>query len=146
MRLDAPFGVGEAKQTELRERLARLGLDASLIEERFIRGGGKGGQKIAKTANCVVLSYAPLGLQVRCQRDRRLAVNRFLALRELVDEAELLLRPETARRTEGLRLLRKRKSRRRARARAKYGAPPFPPGTASGSGVSRTDGDRGPSR
>lgn len=113
--------VRPGKVLELRGRLERLGLDLARVEEEFTRGGGKGGQKINKTANRVVLRYAPLDLVVRCQSDRRRSVNRFLALRRLADAAELLLSPETASRTALALRLRKRKARRRRRSREKYG-------------------------
>ena len=77
--LNEAFDVSAAKLQELKSRIARLGIDVRLIEESFIRGGGKGGQKINKTANCVQLFYPPLGLRVRVQRERRRTVNRFLA-------------------------------------------------------------------
>ena len=47
------------------------------LEEQFVKGGGKGilhavlflhlegGQKINKTANCVILTHKPTGLQVK---------------------------------------------------------------------------------
>jgi methylenetetrahydrofolate dehydrogenase (NADP+)/methenyltetrahydrofolate cyclohydrolase len=34
------------------------------------------------------LKYRPLGISVRCQRERSLSINRFIALRELVDRIE----------------------------------------------------------
>lgn len=121
MNLNVHFNVSEGKVRALRERIARLGIDVSCIEEGFIRGGGKGGQKINKTANCVVLRYPPLNFAVRCQRDRRQSVNRFLALRELVDKIEMRVSPETSQRLEEVTRLRKRKACRRQRSRKKYG-------------------------
>lgn len=91
-----------------------------MIEESFTRGGGKGGQKINKTANCVRLFYPPLGLSVRCQRERERTVNRFLALRELVDQIEMRVSPKTSERLKNIERLRRRKARRSARARTKH--------------------------
>lgn len=31
------------------------------LDERFVRGSGPGGQKVNKTANCVVLKHIPSG-------------------------------------------------------------------------------------
>ena len=101
------------KAQALRERIARLGVDLRLVEEKFVKGGGKGGQKINKTANAVQLKYPPLDLVVRCQRERKRSVNRFLALRELVDRIELRVSPEISGRTAEWARLRKRKKRRR---------------------------------
>lgn len=106
------FGaVTPAKAEELRGRIARLGLDLELVEEKAVKGGGKGGQKINKTASAVQLGYPPLGLFVRCQRERSRAVNRFLALRELVDRAELKLSPATSARLAEYERLRRKKRR-----------------------------------
>jgi len=109
-------GVAPSKVKELRERLRRLGIDPKKIVERFVRGGGKGGQKINKTANCVQLRYG--GIVIRCQRDRKRAVNRFLALRELADRIEMKSSPATsARLAEGAkRKAAAARSGRRARA------------------------------
>jgi protein subunit release factor B len=90
--LNERFDVRPEKVTELLARIKRLGIDVKAIEETFTRGSGKGGQKINKTSSCVQLSYD--GLRVRCQRERRRTVNRFLALRLLVDKIEARKRRE----------------------------------------------------
>ena len=112
------FGVGPGKVEALRERIGRLGVDLSKVDEKFIRGGGKGGQKINKTANCVQLSYEPMSLVVRCQRDRRRSVNRFLALRQLVDEIEFRVSPATSERGRRIEKIRATKAKARKRSRA----------------------------
>jgi len=110
--------ITPAKAQALRERIARLKIDLRLVDEQFVRGSGNGGQKINKTSNAVLLRYAPLGLVVRCQRERKRSVNRFLALRELVDEIELKISPETSERLREIERVRKRKARRAERRRA----------------------------
>ncbi len=129
MNLNEIADVTPAKREALRARVVRLGLDLSQVEERFTKGGGPGGQKINKTSNRVVLSYAPLGLTVGCQRDRRRSVNRFLALRELVDRIEMRLSPGTSERLKERDRLRRQKDRRRRRADAPSSPPlrPEPP-------------------
>jgi len=119
--LNEAFDVSPAKLADLKSRIARLGIDVRLIEESFIRGGGKGGQKINKTANCVQLTYPPLGIRVRCQRERRRTLNRFLALRELVDQVEMKVSPETSERLKEMERIRRRKARRQERTEGKYG-------------------------
>jgi protein subunit release factor B len=105
--------ITPAKVAALKARIARLGIDLRLMEESFVKGGGKGGQKINKTANCVLLKYPPLSLIVRCQRERKRSLNRFLALREMVDEIELKISPATSERLKTIARLRKKKARRR---------------------------------
>jgi len=126
MRLDEDFGVSPGKLAELKARIARLGIDLARVEETFSRGGGKGGQKINKTANRVQLSYAPLDVRVACQRERKRSLNRFLALRELVDRIEMKVSPETSERLREIERVRRRKARASARAGEKYGAPEPP--------------------
>lgn len=123
MRLDQDFGVTSGKLDALKARIARLGLDPARIEESFSRGGGKGGQKVNKTANRVQLYYAPLELRVACHRERSRSLNRFFALRELVDRAEVVLSPATSERLKEFERLRKAKARAHARARAKATPP-----------------------
>ncbi len=119
MRLNEDFGVSPAKIEDLKARIARLDIDLDAVEETFSRGGGKGGQKINKTANRVQLAYPPLDLRVACQRERRRSLNRFLALRELVDQIEMKTSPETPERLKEFERARKAKARAHARALAK---------------------------
>lgn len=119
MNLTERFDVRPEKVEELKARIARLGIDLSKIDERCVRGGGRGGQKINKTANCVQLHYPPLDLRVRCQKDRRRSVNRFLALRELVDRIEMKVSPDTSKRLREIERARRNKGRARRRAKEK---------------------------
>lgn len=103
--------ITPAKTAALKARIARLGIDLRLIDEQFIRGSGNGGQKINKTSNAVQLRYPPLGLMVRCQRERKRSLNRFLALREMVDEIEIKISPGTSERLAEFEKIRRRKVR-----------------------------------
>jgi protein subunit release factor B len=124
VRLSEDFGVTPGKLDELKARIVRLGIDLSKVEETFSRGGGKGGQKVNKTANRVQLSYPPLELRVACHRERSRSLNRFFALRELVDQVEMKVSPDTSERLKEMSRIRRRKSRSAARAAEKYGPPP----------------------
>lgn len=128
MNLAGGFPVSSAKAEALLGRLRALGIDAARIEEQFVRGGGPGGQKINKTANCVLLRYEPLSLVVRCQESRQRALNRYLALRELVDQAEMTLSPGTSERLREIERRRKSKGRARRRAVARHREPRPPTG------------------
>ena len=120
MNLNENFPVSIDKMANLKERIKRLGIDLSKIEEQFVRGGGKGGQKINKTANCVLLKYAPLSIIVKVQKERRRSVNRFLALRELVDRIEMEISPDTSRRLQEFERIRRQKAKRSSRSQEKY--------------------------
>lgn len=43
----------------------RIVLNNDEIEEKFVKGWGKGGQKVNKTSNCVELKHIPTGLVVK---------------------------------------------------------------------------------
>lgn len=112
---DAP--VTPEKRAELEARLVRLGIDLAKVEEQAIRGSGPGGQKINKTSSGVRLSYVLLGemIQVKWTKDRHRSLNRYLALRELVDEVEVRISPETSERLKEIERARRQKDRRRRR-------------------------------
>lgn len=111
----APSVVTPAKREELAARMTRLGIREEDLEETFVRGSGPGGQKINKTSVCVVLTYRPRGIMVRCQETRSRELNRFLARRRLVDrveEAILGAASEEQQRREKIRRQKRRRSRK----------------------------------
>jgi protein subunit release factor B len=120
MNLSEAFDISPGKVAALLARIRTLGIDPALIGEQFIRGGGPGGQKTNKTSNGVVLTYPPLELEVRCREDRRRSINRFLALRELVDRIEMRISPATSRRLGEIDKLRAKKAKAGRRSRAKH--------------------------
>lgn len=109
------FNVSAEKENKLLERMRRLGIQEADLLERFIKGGGKGGQKINKTSSCVYLLHRPSRIEIKCQRERSQALNRFLARRELCDKLEeRVLGAQSARRQaiEKIRRQKRRRSRR----------------------------------
>ncbi len=109
------FPVAEAKEKALRERMDALGIREADIEEGFVRSGGRGGQKLNKTATCVYLKHLPTGLGVKCSRARTQGLNRYHARVLLAKKVEALLRgreSEERRRMEKLRRQKRRRSRR----------------------------------
>ena len=105
------FGVSEPKAERLRRRLDRLGVGEEHLRERFIRSGGPGGQNVNKVSTCVSLLHLPSGLEVRVQRERSQALNRFLARQLLAEKLE----------AERRRLLEERKSQAHRLRRQKAG-------------------------
>jgi len=77
-----------ALPSHIQSRLLALGVPASDVEERFVRGAGPGGQKINKTSSTVWLRHGPTGIEVRCQAGRSQAANRELAWRELCERID----------------------------------------------------------
>lgn len=116
---DAP--VTPPKKLELRERLVRLGVVLGDIVEQAVKGTGPGGQKVNKTQSGVLLRYT-LGdelLVIKWTRERHHALNRFLALRELGEEVELRISPQTSARRAEIERARKQKDRTRRRQLAR---------------------------
>ena len=93
----------------------RLGVKEQDFEERFIRSSGPGGQNVNKVATCVVLRHRPSGLEVRSQRERSQALNRYLARRNLLRQLEaqrLGALSEEARRIAKIRRQKRKRSKR----------------------------------
>mmetsp|Transcript_17138 Transcript_17138/g.66737 ORF Transcript_17138/g.66737 Transcript_17138/m.66737 type:complete len:188 (+) Transcript_17138:46-609(+) len=90
------------------------------LTEQFVRGFGKGGQKVNKTSNAVVLKDEVSGIVVKCHETRSLQQNRKIA-RKLMDQKleELDLGKDSAVQKK-IAKLRKKKAKKKARARQKY--------------------------
>jgi peptide chain release factor len=108
-----------ALPTQILDRLAALGVVPADVEERFVRGGGPGGQKINKTSSTVWLRHDPTGTEVRCQRERSQSANRELAWEELCSKLEQRRRDAAAQaqeeRQRGLRRKRQKSGAQKAR-------------------------------
>lgn len=108
------LGAGLGREAALSREMLRLGVKEEDIVESFIRSGGPGGQNVNKTSTCVYLKHKPTGIEVKCQKERSQALNRYAARKILLKKIESLnLRRESEerRRLEKLR----RKGRKRPR-------------------------------
>lgn len=112
-------GIRSDKQSQLLARMTHLGIREADLVERFIKGSGKGGQKINKTSSCVYLLHRPTGIEIKCQRERSQALNRFLARRELCDRVEARVRGIQSARQQEIEKIRRQKRRRSRRQRAR---------------------------
>jgi protein subunit release factor B len=96
-----------------------LGIHEKDIVEKFIRSSGKGGQKVNKTSTCVYLKHIPTDIEVKCQRERYQAVNRYLARRILVDKVEAMIRGKESEEQQRIAKIRRQKRKRSKRAKMK---------------------------
>lgn len=103
----------------LSELMRRLGVEERDLEERFIRSSGHGGQNVNKVATCVVLRHPASGLEVRCQRERSQALNRYLARRTLLERLEVQRLGWLSAEAWRIAKLRRQKRRRSKRAKEK---------------------------
>jgi len=111
------FGVTQKKQDELEARMAALGLREQDLQEKFLHSSGPGGQNVNKTASCVYLRHITSGLEVKMQRERSQALNRYYArkrLCELIEQEKLGNKSPAALKAEKIR---KQKLRRKRRSR-----------------------------
>ena len=99
--------ASESPWDAVQSRLRRLGIGEEDLDEQFILGGGKGGQKVNRTASTVRLFHPASGMEIKCNAERSQFLNRLRARERLCDRLEEL-REE------------KRRERAAERARARY--------------------------
>ncbi|MFO8053482.1 MAG: peptide chain release factor-like protein [Candidatus Omnitrophota bacterium] len=111
--------ITKQKYKNLKNKMVKLGIKEKDLYEKFIKGSGKGGQKINKTASCAYLKHLPSGIEVKCQMSRSLQKNRFFARRIMVDKIEeIKLKNESAQKKK-INKIRKQKRKRSKRAKEK---------------------------
>lgn len=99
--------------------MRQLGLTWDQFTEKYVRGGGKGGQKINKSTNAVWLRHGPTALEVKVQKFRELWGNRLSAYRLLVAKIEQLKLGKASAQSKKLAKIRKQKKRRARKAKSK---------------------------
>lgn len=113
------YGVSENKEKALNDRMANLGLREQDIAESFVRSGGKGGQHVNKVSTCVQLRHRPSGLEVKCQKGRSQALNRYYARVLLADKFETLVKGRESAEQQRREKIRRQKRKRSKRAQEK---------------------------
>ena len=72
----------------LADRMRKLEICETDLEESFARSGGPGGQNVNKVSTAVTLRHLTTGISVTVQDSRSQAVNRKLARERLLDAIE----------------------------------------------------------
>jgi len=110
------MAVSPEKQKALQEALAKWAIREEDVVERFVRSQGAGGQKVNKTSSAVYLKHLPTGIEVKMQKERSQALNRFLAWRLLAEKVGERQSGKSLHQQQGEKI-RKQKNRRLRRGR-----------------------------
>jgi len=102
---------------ELDNRLKSRGIRKEDVIERFVRSSGAGGQNVNKVSTAVYLKHLPTGIEVKMQRERSQALNRFLAWRLLLEKIESKVMGEKSKRQREIEKIRRQKRKRSKRAK-----------------------------
>jgi len=113
------FGVTERKAANLEQRMKNCMLSETDIEEKFVRSGGPGGQKVNKSSTCVHLTHHPSGLAIKMQKSRTQKLNRYYARKRLCELLEKKMLGNDSPQEKKLSKIRKQKDRRRRRSQGK---------------------------
>jgi protein subunit release factor B len=111
--------VGLKKEKSLREMMVRLGVREEDIVERFIRAQGPGGQNVNKVSTCVHLRHLLTGIEVKCQKERSQAQNRYRARQILLEKIECAVLGKLSEEQKRIEKIRRQKRRRSRRAKLK---------------------------
>ncbi len=101
------------------KKASKLEILPSQITEQFIRGSGKGGQKVNKTSSTVYLKHLPSGIEIRCQKHREQSKNRISAYKLLIDKLESVKLGAQSKIAKKIFKIQKQKQKRSKRAKEK---------------------------
>jgi protein subunit release factor B len=100
----------------LEKKMNLLGIYKKDILEKFIKSSGRGGQKVNKSCSAVFLTHLPTKISVKYGKHRSQHLNRFMALRHLVEKIEQLQSGMPDAKARKLARVKKQKQRRRKKA------------------------------
>ncbi|MEI6845576.1 MAG: peptide chain release factor-like protein [Candidatus Firestonebacteria bacterium] len=111
------FGVSIEKRNSLEAAMAKFGIRERDLIEKFLRSGGPGGQNVNKVETCVYLKHLPTGIEVKCQKERSQAKNRYFARKILVKKLETKILGKLSSEAKLAYKIKKQKNRRNRRAK-----------------------------
>jgi len=111
--------INPQKIAGIENRMKEHGIRKEDVIERFIRSSGAGGQNVNKVSTAVYLKHIPTGIEVKMQKERSQALNRFLAWRLLLDKIESKILGEKSRKQKEIEKIRRQKRKRSRRAKEK---------------------------
>jgi len=113
------FPVTNTKEQALKAVMEGLNIKEADIQESFVRSGGHGGPNVNKTSTCVYLKHIPTGIEVKCQKERSQAMNRYHARVLLVKKIEQQIKGRQSDEIQRIEKLRRQKRKRSKRAKEK---------------------------
>jgi protein subunit release factor B len=113
------FTVSFTKEKLLKEKMKALNIREEDIKESFIRSRGRGGQNVNKTSTCVYLKHVPTGIEVKCDKERSQALNRYHARVILTKKIEQLIKGKESEEIQRIEKIRRQKRKRSKRAKEK---------------------------
>ncbi|WP_299983716.1 peptide chain release factor-like protein [Desulfobacula sp.] len=113
------MGPSKDKLLNLEKRMKALGIKKEDIEEKFIKASGRGGQKVNKSSSAVFLKHKKTNLSVKCGKARSQHLNRFLALRTLIEKIEENITGKNDKEQKRIEKIKKQKQRRKRRTQKK---------------------------
>jgi len=113
------MAISEDKIKKIKKLMQELGIKEKDLVEKFILGSGRGGQKIQKTSSCVYLKHIPSGIEIKCQKDRSRAVNRYLARNMLCEAYKAKILKEKSEKQKLIEKIRRQKKRKTRKQKQK---------------------------
>jgi protein subunit release factor B len=113
------MGPSKEKILALEQKMKELCIEKTDIEEKFVKSSGRGGQKVNKSNTAVFLKHKITDLSVKCGKSRSQHLNRFLALRSLVDKIEANITGISEPEQKRINKIRKQKQKREQRSQQK---------------------------
>ncbi|MFA6118809.1 MAG: peptide chain release factor-like protein [Parachlamydiales bacterium] len=111
--------IKEEKIRSLKKKMDQLNIKEEDLIEKFVLGSGRGGQNLQKTSSCVYLKHIPTGIEIKCQKERSRALNRYIARKELCSKIEELLYKKESEKQKKIYKIKKQKKRRSKKAKEK---------------------------
>jgi len=112
-------GPGKDKLLDLEKRMNKLCIKKEDIEEKFIKASGRGGQKVNKSSSAVFLKHKKTNLSVKCGKSRSQILNRFYALRNLIEKIEEAMTGIDEKKLTKTEKIKKQKQRRKRKTQKK---------------------------
>lgn len=113
------MGPKKEKIIELKKKMEDLGIKQADIQEKFIKSSGRGGQKVNKSSSAVFLKHIPTQLTVKYGKARSQHLNRYKALKLLVEKFEEIKFGTGSKELAKINKIRKQKKRRKKKTREK---------------------------